>query len=487
MPPTSIKSVAEARAHVARLPLSRDNFGLHYVRWPYDPAIRPDGSFASKNASRWQSEVGDRIGWLRTFDPNLFGRYVGGRFQQVGMTSEREPKPYGRIEGGRWFQGMLRADGSHDFSKLNLLLEACASKNLKLLMSIGAQAAYWDGERYVEYPLPTGEYASLDWGGYQNRWLKFLNALFEHAGRRIAALEVANEPGRLVRLDTVVGPGHAQQLAVLCRLAKQVIVARGLQTLVLSPPFQGGEVKEVVAFLSASAQGVRFAGADGSGTTGKHWIDVLAHHNYGSFESRASASARARMDAARINDSAADDAYADEAAFGDMTVKGRAVATAARGAGWSGPLWNTECNVTGVVSRSSWYPRKMTPAGWKRILTETLLASFAAGYDKCFLYAADHPTLGFYDETGTPPPGEPRDWYFKAADNTARGALALAQVIDQLVSNGPKRTSAPHGYHEPRWQYAGVDPAIASFGILNWLFRRRAELVMQKTRLQRGD
>jgi hypothetical protein len=467
---------------LARLNLSRDNFGIHYVRWPYDPAVRPDGKFASNNPSRWQTEIGDSVGWFRAFDPNIFGRYIGGSFVQVGMTNENPSSPYGRIEGGKWFQGLLRGDGSYDFSKLDLVLNACEAKNLKVLMSIGAQGAYWDGGKYVEHALPTGEFASLNWEAYQTRLLKFLGALFDHAGKRIAAIELANEPGRLVRLDTAVGPGHTQRLAVMCRLAKQQIAARGLSTLVLSPPFQGGEGKEVTAFLTASAAGIAVSGKDGAGTKGRDWIDVLAHHNYGNFSDRAAGKSAARLDAARINDSAADDAYPANTAFADMLSKGRNIAAAASAGGWSGRRWNTECNVTGVVSRSGWHPRKMTQAGMKRLYFQTLLASFASGYEKCFLYAADHPTLGFYDETGTPPPGEPSDWYFKAPDNTARGAAALAQVIAALKAGKTvgrsEDSSLLNSYLMGAISGADLVSGPTNLGVaaLGWIVRRRDRL-----------
>lgn len=471
---------------VARLGLTRDNFGIHYVRWPYDPALRSDGSFASKNASRWQTELGDAIGWFRAFDPNLFGRYIGGAFVQTGSTTEIPSRPYGRIEGGEWHQGMLRPDGTHDFSKLDLLLSACEGKQLKVLLSIGAQGAYWDGSKYLEYALPTGEYASKDWEAYQRRMLDFLGALFDHAGKRIGAIELANEPGRLVQLDAVSGPGHAQRLAVLCRLAKQQVTARGLSVLVLSPPFQGGEAKEVAAFLTASAAGIAVNGKDGSGSKGRDWIDVLAHHNYGNFGDRAGGGPTARLDAARVNDPAADDAYPGTTAFADMLAKGRRIAAAASAAGWSGPRWNTECNVTGIIGNSGWHPRKMTAAGLRRIFFQTLLASFAAGYEKCFLYAADHPTLGFYDDTGTPPPGEPADWYFKAPDNTARGATALVQAIKALTTGRaiPGAMAAAHSTartllakadsHE-----AGGSPpnrlATLSLAAFCWVVQRRSK------------
>ncbi|KQV46919.1 hypothetical protein ASC95_25720 [Pelomonas sp. Root1217] len=468
--------------YLPRLKLTRDNFGIHYVRWPYDPAVRTDGTFASKNPSRWQTELGDSVGWFRAFDPNLFGRYVGGAFVQVGTTAERPSYPYGRMEGGKWYQGMLRSDGSYDFSKLDLVLSACEGKNLKVLLSIGAQGAYWDGSKYLEYALPTGEFASQNWEAYQSRVLKFLGALFDHAGKRIAAIELANEPGRLVQLNAVVGPGHTERLAVLCRLTKQQITARGLRTLVLSPPFQGGEVKEISSFLNASAAGIAVGGKDGSGTRGRDWIDVLAHHNYGSFSDRAAGGPTAKLDTARINDPAADDAYPGNTAFSDMLVKGRNITAAANAGGWSGPRWNTECNVTGIVGNSGWHPRKMTEAGLKRIFFQTLLASFAAGYEKCFLYAADHPTLGFYDNTGTPPPGEPAEWYFKAPDNTARGATALAQAIAALTKGetieGPgnaSRTSALTGGFA---SYKTLEASLggeSSFclGALGWIVRRR--------------
>ncbi|QOR55231.1 MAG: hypothetical protein SHS37scaffold296_1 [Burkholderiales phage 68_11] len=430
---TLARTAPSPAEYMFRGTLTRDNFGIHYVRWPYDPALSVGGAFTSANPSRYKTELGSAIGWMRTFDPNIFGRYQGGAFVKVGDSAEGTSHPYGRMEGGAWYQGMLRSDGTYDFSKLDVVLAAAEAQNLKVVMTIGAQGAYWDGTNYIEYCLPTGEFASLDWAGYQARVLAFLGALFDHAGGRIAAIELANEPGKLVRLNTVVGVGHTEQLAVLCRLAKQAIRSRGLSTLVLSPPFQGGETGEITAFLTASAAGISTYGSDGTGTLGRDWIDVIAHHNYGNFSDRAAGGSTTAMDAAAVNDTAADAAYPNNTSFADMLAKARAVRSAAAVGGFSGPMWNTEFNVTGSVSTGAWYPRKMTQAGMARIYQQALVASFAGGYDKCFLYAADHPTLGLYDDTGTPPGGEPADWYFKAPDNTARGATALAQAIAAMT------------------------------------------------------
>lgn len=417
--------------------LTRDNFGLHYVRYPYDPAVDGAGNFVSSNPSRWQSEIGDSVGWLRTFDPNLFGRYVGGSFVQVGMTTEGSPVPYGRIEGGTWYKGMLKSDGTYDFSKLDLVIETCKTRNLKLLMSIGAQGAYYDftNNRHIEYPLPTGEYATTNWVAYQQRFAAFISALLDHGGNYIGAIEVANEPGKLVRLDTTVGPGHTEQLVVMTRIVKQLVTLKGLTTKVLSTPFQGGEVGEISKFLLASAAGIAIDGVDGSGTKGKDWIDVLAHHNYGNYSDRGGGGSTTAMDNAGWDDPAADAAYPINTLNTDMLSKARAVATAAIAAGFIGERWNTEFNCTGSVASSAttWSPRKLTSSGFNRIFSQCVVSNFIGGYSKCFFYAADHPALGFYDNVGTPPAGEAADAYNKAPDNTARGATQLKAVIDSLT------------------------------------------------------
>lgn len=413
--------------------LTKDNFGIHYVRWPYDPAVSGDGSFTSTNPSRYQSELGGAAGWIRTFDPNISGRYIGGSFTQDSTSTEGTPHPVGRMTGGTWYQGMLKSDGTYDFSKLDLMLAAVEAKGLKVLMSIGAQGAYWDGTNYIEYPLPTGEYWSQSPVAYQQRMLAFLIAFFDHVGNRVHAIELDNEPGKWVRRNAVGYSGFTEQLAILRRLAKLVIQQRGLSTLVLSPPFQGGETGEITSFLGASAAGISFNGNDGTGTTGKDWIDVGAHHNYGNFSDRAAGGSTTSMDAAGVNDPAADAAYPNNTSFTDKVAKARAVRAAFNAGGFRGPMWDTESHVTGVVSTNLWTPRKMTQSGMQRIFQQALVAYFAGGYEKAFIYALDHPSLGTYDDVGTPPVGEPSDWYFKAPDNTARGATAMAQAIAAMT------------------------------------------------------
>lgn len=432
-----IRSVPTPNEYFQHLQLSRDNFGIHMVRWPYDPAINGDGALTSPNASRWPAELGQTVGWIRAFDPSMFGRYTGGAFVQVGMTAEGSSVPYGRIEGVTWYQGMLRSDGSYDFSKLALLLAQARAQRLKVLLNISAQGAYFDytNNRHIELPLPTGEFYSTDPVGYQIRVANFLDAMFAFTGNDLAAIEAAgNEPGKLVRLNTTVGPGHTEQLAVITRIAKQLIKAHGLSIEVLSPPFQGGETGEITAFLKASSAGISIGGDDGTGRTGCDWIDALAHHNYGNFSDRAAGGSTVALDASGINDPVADGAYPTNTSFTDMLSKGRSVAAAANAGGWYGKRYNTECHVTGSVSTSVWGPRHMTQSGMERIFFQTMVASFASGYEKCMLYAGDHPSLGFYDNTGTPPAGEPADWYFKAPDNTARGAAALANVINAMTA-----------------------------------------------------
>lgn len=430
---TLARTAPSPAEYLCRKTLTRDNFGIHYVRWPYDPAVSVGGGFTSQNPSRWQSEIGDRVGWIRTFDPNIGGRYIGGSFTQDGTSSEGSPAPIGRMTGGIWYQGLLKSDGTYDFSKLDLVLTEVKSKGLKLIMSIGPQGAYWDGTRYIEYPLPTGEYWSQSPVAYQQRMVGLLEEMLDRAGNRIDAIELDNEPGRWVRRNAVWGTGYTEQLAILRRLLKLIIRKRGLSTLVLSPPFQGGETGEITSFLNASAYGIAYDGNDGSGTFGRDWIDAGAHHNYGNFSDRAAGGSTAAMDAAGVNDPVADAAYPNNTSFTDMLAKARAVRAAFNVGGFKGPIWNTEFHVTGSVSTGAWYPRKMTQDGMARIFQQALVASFAGGYDKCLIYAADHPTLGFYDDVGTPPSGEAGDSYFKAPNNTARGATALAQAIANMI------------------------------------------------------
>lgn len=431
---TTVRWVPDPAKRLFTGVLTPDNFGIHLVRWPFDPALLAGGALASANPSRFPTELANSVAWFRAFDPNLFGRYQGGAFVQDTMSAEGTPYPVGRMVGGAWYQGMLRSDGTYDFSKLDQLLTACEARNLKVLLSIGAQGAYWDGTKYLEYPLPTGEFASTDWAAYQARLLDFLWALLSRYGRRIAALELANEPGRLVRLNTVVGAGHTEQLTVAVRFAKQIVRALGLQTLVLSPPFQGGEYGEVTSFLTTSAQGLAVFGDDGTGTKGRDWIDVVAHHGYGNFSDRAGGGSAAALDASGVNTPEAGGAYPGNTSFVDMIAKANGVAAACAIGGWYGPRWNTECNVTGVVGTGGWFPRKAPEADMQRMLMQMFVASFAGGYEKCFPYAADHPTLGFYDDNvGTIPAGEPADWWFKAPDNTARGARAMANAIAALT------------------------------------------------------
>lgn len=414
--------------------ITKENFGVTYVRWPYDPAVSPGGAFTSQNPSIWQTELDDRIGWIRSFDPNLYGRHQGGSFVEVGMSAEGSSKPYGRIEGGTWYQGMLRSNGTYDGSKLDLVLAAAKAKNLKLLMMIGAQGAYFDAtnNRYIEYPLPTGEFWSTNRVAFSNRFRDFMSWFLDRCGNDLAAVEIANEPHQLVRLNTVVGPGYTEQLAVLVRITKQLVRRKGLSVLVCSPPMQGGETGEITAFLTTTAKGIEIDGADGTNTTGKDWIDVVCHHNYGNFADRGGGGSTTTMDAAGIDDPDADLAYPNNTTFADMYTKAVNVKNACRLGGWTGRLWNSEFHVTGVVTDTLWYPRRMTSAGFNRIFAQMLHSSFIGGYEKCFVYAADHPTLGFFDDVGTVPEGEPSTWYFKAADNTRRGAIALAGAIDLL-------------------------------------------------------
>lgn len=344
--------------------------------------------------------------------------------------------PYGRIEGGAWHQGMLRSDGSHDFSKLGLLLTRAEERGCRVLLSLGAQGEYWDGVRHTEYPLPTGEYRSVSPTAYFARWVDFLDALLDYGGDRIAAIEIANEPGKLVRRNTVIGAGWTESLAIKCRILKQLTRAKGLSTLVVSPPFQGGEYGELKAFLTASAAGPALYGMDGTDTFGRDWVDVVAHHLYGNFADRAAGGSTAALDAASFDDAAADLAYPINTTFSDIYSKAASVRSNALAGGWRGPLWNTEFNVTGAVSTSAWCPRKMTRVGIERLMMQAFIGSVLGGFDLSVWYAADHPALGFYDNVGTVPPGEPSDWYFKAPDNTARGAVALANVIAALTA-GP--------------------------------------------------
>lgn len=416
--------------------LSADNFGTHYVRWPYDPALNAGGAFTSTNPSRWQSEYDGAIGWIRAFDPCIGGRFQGGSFVQVGMTVEGSPVPYGRIEGGVWYQGMLRSDGSYDWSKMDLLVASAAARGVKLLLTPFG-TTYYDtvNGRYTEYPLPTGEFWSTNRTGYQTRIAAFVLALCTRYGNSIHAIEVSNEPGKLARLDTVGPTGNLEMLASIARILKSTIGALGLSTLVVSPPFQGGESLEVASFLNASAAGIVLNGLDGSGTLAKDHVDVVAHHLYGNFSDRAGGGSTTTMDQSAYDSTDADTAYPGLTTFADIYAKGCTVVASAKSAGWTGEFWNTEFNLTGAVGLSLWYPRKMTVAGFTRLTYLLMLAGFLSGFNKQILYAADHNALGTYDNAGTVPSGEPADWYFKAQDGTATRAAAVAAAIKALFGS----------------------------------------------------
>lgn len=417
-----------------QLPLSKNNFGIHMVRWPYDPALNAGGARTSVNASRWPKEYDGSVGYFRAFDPNMCGRLQNSSFVQVGMTQEGSPVPYGRLEGGTWYDGILRSDGSIYLDDLEFLIKSCEAKGVKVILTIMGALPYYDftNNRYTETPLPTGEFWSLDPDGYSKRQAQVAWAVLSRFGNRIAGIEVANEPGRDVRLDIVV-PGSTQvrKHAVTARIWYDTKKKLGLTTEILSPPFQGGEVTEVATFLNASCAGITVLGSSGEGRTGKDVIDAVCHHLYGNFSNRAVDTTI--VDGAAYNSPEADQAYPGIITFTDIYAKGVNVVLAARGAGWKGKFYDTEFNLTGAVGTNLWTPQKMTTAGWQRCAYLLYCASVLSGFSLHILYAHDHPALGTFDNTGTVPAGEPATWYFKAPDNTATRAAAVASVIQAVI------------------------------------------------------
>lgn len=424
------RGVAAGEVRVRRV-LTPDNFGIHYIRWPYDPSMT-GANFNSPYPTRWQSELDGRVGWIRTFDPNLCGRYSGGAFTEDGTASDGHP--YGRITGGAWYGGMLKSDGSYDWTKLDLVIGAAKLKGVKVLMNLGT-GPYREhaGTRYIEYPLPTGEYWTINKVAWQARWIAFFDALLARAGNDIHAVELHNEPDYWIDRDKFVTPGqHAIQFAILCRLAKQLIAARGLSIQVLSRPFRETKEAFMRAFLDTSAVGESLFGLDGSGTTGRNWIDAVAHHNYGAYDKRADGGDTTAMDTAPPLDPACDAAFPGLVAFSDLHGKGISAIAAARASGWTGPVWNTEFHISGsnVTTGSAWWPRKYSATGYNRAMRIMILASVLAGYDKTMVYAADAHPLGFYDDNGTPPEA---GQFAKSPDGTSRGAAAMAATLDEVI------------------------------------------------------
>lgn len=474
-PVETIRNIPAPAAISARRELSKDDFGIHYIRWPYDPSVNPakPGFFYSNNPSRWHTEYDGRIGWVRAFDPNIHGRIFEGIFTSAGLTANIGSRPnsqYGKKTGQKFYTGMLRPDGSYDFSKLQLLLGSARAKGVRVLLNLSLNSMTYveakDGQAgmFVEQGLSTGEFLSANSTAYYVRIKNFLGALLDVAsvyGDTLGALEVANEAGPDYFAATNIpisyfdsqdyfasnastySTGFINNLAVLCRFAKDLVAEKGLAILVCSPPFQGGEASLAAAFLNASAQHPVTVGnrGDGAGKTGKDYIDVLAHHNYGSFSRRGGPGAppdsktvdKTLLDKAGYGNPAADAAYPNNTIIGDLTLTGNRVKWAVARVGWTGPVWNTEFNMTGSTDKNTWGPANMTAVGTERCYRQMLLASIAAGYDKCFIYAADHASLGSYAHVGQIPAGEYADAWFKDLQQAAPNSAVIAAVIDEFI------------------------------------------------------
>ena len=470
-----VRTIPAPSAIAVSRPLSKDNFGIHYIRWPYDPSVNPakPGYFNSPNPSRWHAEYDGRMGWVRAFDPNPHGRIFDGDFMAAGVTASAGSRPasqYGRITNQNFYTGMLRPDGTHDFSKLHLLFDSARAKGVRVLLNMNLNSMTYveskEGQagRFVEQGLSTGEFLSTNSTAYYTRIKTLLSGVLDIAamyGNTLGALEMANEASPdyfastnipnsyFAAQDYYASPaatyagGFLSNLAVLCRLARDLTAEKGLNVLVCSPPFQGGESALAAAFLGASASHPVTVGnrGDGAGKTGKDYIDVLAHHNYGSFSRRGGPGAppdnktinMTLLDQAGYGNPGSDVAYPNNTIFGDLSLTGSRVKLAAAKAGWSGPVWNTEFNMTGSTDSSSWGPANMTAAGTERCYRQMLVASLAAGYDKCFIYAADHASLGTYAHAGQIPAGEYPDAWFKDLQQPAPNSAVIASVIDELT------------------------------------------------------
>lgn len=386
-PPPSLTGATSVIYTVSAKQLTKDDFGIHYIRWPYDPnPINPQGV-----AVFWPDT--QAAGIARCFDPNWHGRW--------DSSSQR------------WFGGTMRPDGTFDFSMIDNVLSQYAAKGFKIVLNLGA----------LTYSALTADNngTGLNMFGHdpsspqgQTDFLNYLNGLLPHISGKVYAYEPYGEPSGIMNSTATGGLGWSlaklsNVVAQYQRIAFLLVKKYDPTATVVSTPYQGGEGVLAGQMFAADASGIAIDGSTGAGTVGAQYFDVIGHHFYGAL-------ANQNWDRSGID-------Y-------NGSIITRTMLTYAGQLNWaialnnlqSKPVWNTEFHASG----SSLYRFQGQSRSYSdRVLRQLLFGSIACGFTKHLIYAADHSNLGLWD--GSSPTNQ-----FNATSATA--ANVFASIINVLVA-----------------------------------------------------
>ncbi len=255
----------------------------------------------------------------------------------------------------RWAE-LQPARGQWQWTRLDALVDKVSGHGAELLYTLGSTPR-WASARPDE-SCPYGQGCAAEPADMAD-WEAYVRAVARRYKGRIRVYEVWNEP----KFQDRGGPrprgfysGTVDDMVTMARIARRVIREEDPQARLATPGFDGGP-RWLEAFLAAG---------------GRDLVDIVAYHFY---------------------------ARGDE----DFVAQVVAVRGAMKRQGVEQlPLWNTESGFEADDGRplAAGQARRPGRADSAALLAQTLVLAAAAGIERFYAYAWDHPLMGMVDEDG---------------------------------------------------------------------------------------
>lgn len=224
-------------------------------------------------------------GWYNWYDPITYpveidrSLYSANRYCFSNLSS---PSHYNSFL--NW--GVInRTQGTYDWSVMDQWVDWFYSRGIDLWYSVGGPCPGWTNpSATVTVAFSYGAITSTlsrQFPTDLSNYVAWLNAVGTRYNNKIKYWMTANEP-YFGRASAEFG-GTASELAVITRLAYQVLknINPNNQIYGPEPSNIGSNLTFVLTpYLTASAQGYDAGFGDGSGSTGKDWLDIIAVHPY---------------------------------------------------------------------------------------------------------------------------------------------------------------------------------------------------------------
>lgn len=298
---------------------------------------------------------------LRAVGKSFLGVHIMYLVPRADVHGGR-PTPWPEIPVGGirlWDSGVRWADvepqrGRWQFDRLDAYVQIAAQHGADVDYVLGSPPAWASARPSEKCPYGLGCAAEP---ADTAVWETYVRTIAKRYKGRIAVYELGNEPKFYESPDRFPGngfySGSVEKMVEMARIARKVVREEDPQARIASPGFDGG-AKWIEMFLAAG---------------GKSLIDIVAYHFYAP----------------------------DAPGFANQVSNVREVM--ARQGVSALPLWNTESGFEAAEAGVNSLPghRKLGRDEQAAAIVQTMVISAAAGIERFYLYAWDHPSMGVID------------------------------------------------------------------------------------------